>query len=290
MLGFSSTRRHIRTTTTRADLEVRGHRRVRLSSPTESCKKVFVMASIGKCYGCLLALKARKTDSACAYLHGGEARARKHAFSGVKLCASANPLASGLRHWHPRRSASLLGSIVQVWLAASLQLALNGDQEALEAHPETVFWAISRSVSPLFPRCASRKRPFLDGPLAASLTPLYVRLTQVMTTLEGRYEINLRRQRQPRRHAAASPRDLNRTRESRSSLCLRRNFGQTAALKAGFDAARGDIVISMGGDPSPPTISILRPPSLTFSGTERPGHSGHAQLSHGERHTRRRPR
>ena len=31
-------------------------------------------------------------------------------------------------------------------------------------------------------------------------------------------------------------------------VALRRNFGQTAALKAGFDAARGDIIISMDGD------------------------------------------
>jgi glycosyltransferase involved in cell wall biosynthesis len=29
---------------------------------------------------------------------------------------------------------------------------------------------------------------------------------------------------------------------------LRRNFGQTPALKAGFDFARGEIVISMDGD------------------------------------------
>jgi len=29
---------------------------------------------------------------------------------------------------------------------------------------------------------------------------------------------------------------------------LRRNFGQTAALKAGFDFARGEIIISMDGD------------------------------------------
>jgi glycosyltransferase involved in cell wall biosynthesis len=29
---------------------------------------------------------------------------------------------------------------------------------------------------------------------------------------------------------------------------LRRNFGQTAALKAGFDFARGDVIISMDGD------------------------------------------
>ena len=31
-------------------------------------------------------------------------------------------------------------------------------------------------------------------------------------------------------------------------VTLRRNFGQTPALKAGFDAARGDIIISMDGD------------------------------------------
>src|SRR5437667_3382993 len=29
---------------------------------------------------------------------------------------------------------------------------------------------------------------------------------------------------------------------------LRKNFGQTAALKAGFDFARGDVIISMDGD------------------------------------------
>src|SRR5690242_13198023 len=29
---------------------------------------------------------------------------------------------------------------------------------------------------------------------------------------------------------------------------LRKNFGQTAALKAGFDFARGEIIISMDGD------------------------------------------
>ncbi len=31
-------------------------------------------------------------------------------------------------------------------------------------------------------------------------------------------------------------------------VTLRRNFGQTSALKAGFDAARGDVIISMDGD------------------------------------------
>ena len=31
-------------------------------------------------------------------------------------------------------------------------------------------------------------------------------------------------------------------------VCLRRNFGQTAALKAGFEVARGDIIITLDGD------------------------------------------
>jgi glycosyltransferase involved in cell wall biosynthesis len=31
-------------------------------------------------------------------------------------------------------------------------------------------------------------------------------------------------------------------------VCLARNFGQTAAMQAGFDAARGDVVVSMDGD------------------------------------------
>jgi glycosyltransferase involved in cell wall biosynthesis len=31
-------------------------------------------------------------------------------------------------------------------------------------------------------------------------------------------------------------------------IALTRNFGQTAAMQAGFDAARGDVVVSMDGD------------------------------------------
>ncbi len=31
-------------------------------------------------------------------------------------------------------------------------------------------------------------------------------------------------------------------------LRLRRNFGQTAALKAGFDFAEGDVIVAMDGD------------------------------------------
>ena len=82
---------------------------------------------------------------------------------------------------------------------------------------------------------------------AASLTPLYVRLTQVMATLEGRYEIVF----VDDGSRDGTPQLLGEICESDSRVrvvTLCRNFGQTAALKAGFDAAQGDIVISMDGD------------------------------------------
>jgi len=82
---------------------------------------------------------------------------------------------------------------------------------------------------------------------AASLTSLYVRLTQVMSTLEGRYEIIFVND----GSRDETPRLLDEIYGSDSRvkvITLRRNFGQTAALKAGFDAAWGDVVISMDGD------------------------------------------
>jgi glycosyltransferase involved in cell wall biosynthesis len=48
-----------------------------------------------------------------------------------------------------------------------------------------------------------------------------------------------------------TPDILNEIYESDSRVCivrLKRNFGQTAALQAGFDSVQGDIVISMDGD------------------------------------------
>src|ERR1051326_4174811 len=81
----------------------------------------------------------------------------------------------------------------------------------------------------------------------ASVTPLYVRLTQVMTGLEEPYEIVFV-------DDGSTDHTLNTLYEIYESdsrvrvISLRRNFGQTAALKAGFDAASGSIIISMDGD------------------------------------------
>jgi glycosyltransferase involved in cell wall biosynthesis len=41
-------------------------------------------------------------------------------------------------------------------------------------------------------------------------------------------------------------------------ICLRRNFGQTAAMAAGFDAASGDVIIPMDGDLQNNPHDILR--------------------------------
>src|SRR2546428_12380957 len=80
-----------------------------------------------------------------------------------------------------------------------------------------------------------------------NVAPLYVKLTQVMTGLEERYEIIFIDD----GSKDQTPRTLDEIYESDSRVkivTLRRNFGQTAALKAGFDAARGDVIISMDGD------------------------------------------
>src|SRR5215469_9676131 len=82
---------------------------------------------------------------------------------------------------------------------------------------------------------------------AANVTPLYVRLTRVMEGLDEPYELVF---------VDDGSRDMTvgalssiAENDSRVKVVvLRRNFGQTAALKAGFDAARGEVIISMDGD------------------------------------------
>src|SRR5713101_5909881 len=76
---------------------------------------------------------------------------------------------------------------------------------------------------------------------------LYVTLTQVMRALGEPYEIVFVDDGSTDR----SPAILEEIREADScvrTVTLRRNFGQTPALKAGFDAARGEVIIAMDGD------------------------------------------
>jgi glycosyltransferase involved in cell wall biosynthesis len=80
-----------------------------------------------------------------------------------------------------------------------------------------------------------------------NLPALYLRLTRVLEELGDDYELVL-----------VDDGSSDRTQQLLEDICaldprvtglrLRRNFGQTAALAAGFDRAQGEIVIAMDGD------------------------------------------
>jgi glycosyltransferase involved in cell wall biosynthesis len=80
-----------------------------------------------------------------------------------------------------------------------------------------------------------------------SAATLYVALTQVMRSLADSYEILFVDDGSTDRTQTI----LNEIYEADSCvrvITLGRNFGQTAALKAGFDAAQGETIIAMDGD------------------------------------------
>src|SRR5208283_5913619 len=82
---------------------------------------------------------------------------------------------------------------------------------------------------------------------SANVTTLYVRLTHVMAALDEPYEIVF----VDDGSTDQTPATLQAIYESDSRVRIvtfGRNFGQTAALKAGFDVARGDVIVSMDGD------------------------------------------
>jgi glycosyltransferase involved in cell wall biosynthesis len=80
-----------------------------------------------------------------------------------------------------------------------------------------------------------------------NVRPLYSRIAATMAELSGNYEIIF-----------VDDGSRDGTFKNISAICdenphvtairFRRNFGQTAGLQAGFDFARGDIIISMDGD------------------------------------------
>ena len=82
---------------------------------------------------------------------------------------------------------------------------------------------------------------------AANVTPLYVRLTLVMAKIEEPYEIVFVDDGSTD-HTLKTLYEVYESDSRVRIVTLRRNFGQTSALKAGFDAARGDVIISMDGD------------------------------------------
>src|SRR3954453_16642149 len=80
-----------------------------------------------------------------------------------------------------------------------------------------------------------------------SLLPLYDRLTAVLESLQRPYEILFVDDASQDRSFDLLA-NLVETDHRLKVIRLRRNFGQTAALSAGFDEAQGQIIISLDGD------------------------------------------
>ncbi|MFB3828668.1 MAG: glycosyltransferase family 2 protein [Bryobacteraceae bacterium] len=80
-----------------------------------------------------------------------------------------------------------------------------------------------------------------------SILPLYDRLTRVLETLARPYEILFVDDASNDRSFDLLA-NLVETDARLKVIRLRRNFGQTAALAAGFDEAEGDVIIAMDGD------------------------------------------
>src|SRR6516162_3102047 len=80
-----------------------------------------------------------------------------------------------------------------------------------------------------------------------SILPLYDRLTAVLEQLQRPYEILFVDDASTDRSFELLA-NLVETDGHLKVIRLRRNFGQTAALSAGFDEAKGDVVIAMDGD------------------------------------------
>src|SRR5260370_18068919 len=80
-----------------------------------------------------------------------------------------------------------------------------------------------------------------------STATLYVTLTQVMRALGEPYEIVFVDDGSSDRSPAILE-DIHSADSCVRVVTLRRNFGQTPALKAGFDFAQGEVIIAMDGD------------------------------------------
>ena len=80
-----------------------------------------------------------------------------------------------------------------------------------------------------------------------NIRPLYSRLVATMAELDGNYEIVFVDD-GSRDQTFKILSEISDTDSRVTVVRLRKNFGQTAGLQAGFDFARGEIIISMDGD------------------------------------------
>jgi len=80
-----------------------------------------------------------------------------------------------------------------------------------------------------------------------NVPPLYMKLTKVMAAIDEPYELVFVDD-GSRDNSFRVLSEIYEHDRRVNLIRLRRNFGQTAALKAGFDFARGTIIISMDGD------------------------------------------
>jgi len=80
-----------------------------------------------------------------------------------------------------------------------------------------------------------------------NVRPLYSRIVATMAELDGNYEIVFVDD-GSRDQTSKILSEISDTDSRVTVVRLRRNFGQTAGLQAGFDFARGEIIISMDGD------------------------------------------
>src|SRR3981081_4759286 len=80
-----------------------------------------------------------------------------------------------------------------------------------------------------------------------AILPLYDRLTQVLERIQKPYELIFIDDASTDRSFELLA-NLVETDERLKVIRLRRNFGQTAALSAGFHEAEGDVIIAMDGD------------------------------------------
>ena len=87
--------------------------------------------------------------------------------------------------------------------------------------------------------------PFLNE--QENIPPLYMKLTEVMDGLGEPYELVFVDD-GSKDNTFKVLSDIYEHDRRVNVVRLRRNFGQTAALKAGFDFARGEVIISMDGD------------------------------------------